>query len=279
MRTKGGDAVLRGNKISHRDALHDDFPSSFFITPKSCFIVLAFRVCIPLLLSKYKYPPLCTKKPQTGLPLKPSPYQSVSSHLVLHRAPLPHLTTPQPTIWHNAVVAFWAFMLAVVWGRLKTLCVCQPLSWVVARKPAGLRVERQECAYEWASVCTCWQGDGVPLWVWAHQYKHLVEIRVQHSIAFPGQSHWTGEASLQLWIFCCSALKNWCGVSCVNNHQMLQFSSTLLMCSHYFSNDIWVLRRIWLIWNEVWQESSCKVCLFFYISTGMFWRWTWFSNF
>lgn len=60
---------------------------------------------------------------------------------------------PQPPLWHDAVVAFRAFMLAVVWGRLKTHCVRQPLSWVVGREPAGLRVERQECAYEWANVC------------------------------------------------------------------------------------------------------------------------------
>jgi len=44
---------------------------------------------------------------------------------------------PQPALWHNAVVVFRAFMLAVVWGRLKTLCVCQPLSWVAGRNLLG----------------------------------------------------------------------------------------------------------------------------------------------
>lgn len=44
---------------------------------------------------------------------------------------------PQPALWHNAVVAFRAFMLAVVWGRLKTLCVRQPLSWVAGRNLLG----------------------------------------------------------------------------------------------------------------------------------------------
>lgn len=44
---------------------------------------------------------------------------------------------PQPPLWHNAVVAFRAFMLAVVWGRLKTHCVRQPLSWVAGRNLLG----------------------------------------------------------------------------------------------------------------------------------------------
>lgn len=142
-----------------RDALHDDFPSSFFIAPKWCFIVLAFRVCIPLLLGKYKYPALWTKtsdRPSTTFS-EPSPHPSISGAPVLHGAPQALLTTPQPLLWHNAVVAFRAFMLAVVWGRLKTHCVRQALSWVAGGwrvgGPAGLRVERQECAYEWANVC------------------------------------------------------------------------------------------------------------------------------
>lgn len=44
---------------------------------------------------------------------------------------------PHPGLWHNAVVAFRAFMLPVVWGRLKTLCVRQPLSWVAGRNLLG----------------------------------------------------------------------------------------------------------------------------------------------
>lgn len=83
-------------RVNNINALHDDFPSSFFIAPKWCFIVLAFCVCIPLLPGKYKYPPLCTKTsagPSTTS-LVSSPHPSISSAPVLHRAPQALLTTP-----------------------------------------------------------------------------------------------------------------------------------------------------------------------------------------
>lgn len=89
-----GHAILRVNNVV---ALHGDFPSSFFIASlKLGVIVLPFCVCIPLLLGKYKYLPLCTKTsagPSTTLPVS-SPHPSISSAPVLHRAPQALLITP-----------------------------------------------------------------------------------------------------------------------------------------------------------------------------------------
>lgn len=132
----GSHAILRVNNISLRDALHDHFPSSFFIVPKCCFIVLAFRVCIPLLLGKYKYPPLCTKT-SDGPSTRAQPSSIHQQRPCSTRGPPSSAHHPQPALWHNAVVAFRAFMLAVVWGRLKTLCVRRPLSWVAGRNLLG----------------------------------------------------------------------------------------------------------------------------------------------
>lgn len=174
-----GRATLRVNNVPPAGTLCMMISLAASSSPpkKWRFIVLAPRVCIPLLSGKYKYPPFMRQKAQTGLPLRrPSP-------ALIHPSAVPLFpATPQPALWHNAVVAFRAFMLAVVWGRLKTLCV---LSWVAREEPAGLRVERQECAYEWASVCRAPadRGDGVPPWVLAHQTNHHVQLHVQHGAA------------------------------------------------------------------------------------------------
>lgn len=91
-------AMPRVNNICSKDGLHDDFPSSFFIAPRCCFIVLSFRVCIPLLLGKYKYPPFIHKNLRQGLLLHrlgPALIHPSAVPLVLHTGP-PKLCSPPP---------------------------------------------------------------------------------------------------------------------------------------------------------------------------------------
>lgn len=65
--------------------------------PKWCFIVLAFCVCIPLLLGEYKYPPLCTKTsagPSTTVPcVQPS---SIHQHCPCSAQGPPSSCSPPP---------------------------------------------------------------------------------------------------------------------------------------------------------------------------------------
>ncbi len=202
-------AILRVNKVSPSHALHDDFPSSFFIIPEWCFIVLACRVCIPLLLGKHKYPPLCTKtsdRPSTALS-EPSPHPSISSAPVLHGAPQAQPTAPSllfditllrlsgPLCWLLSEADWRPFVCG-------SSCPEWPggTCWA-ARGETGMRIWMGQCV-----TGTCWQRAGVPLWVLVHQRNHLVQLHVQRGVALPGHSHWIGVLSLQLWIFCCLVL-------------------------------------------------------------------------
>lgn len=94
-------AMPRVNNICPGDALHDDFPSSFFVAPRWCTIVLTFRVCIPLLLGERKCYPLCTKTHRKDLPrcrLSPALIHPSAASLSHTRGPPPKalLTTPNP---------------------------------------------------------------------------------------------------------------------------------------------------------------------------------------
>lgn len=196
-------AMPRVNNIYPRDALHDDFPSSFFIAPRWCFIVLAFRVCIPLLLGKYKYPPFYAQKPQTRpstTSLEPSPHPSISSApSPTHRAPQALLTTPSlvfdiTLLWLSGPLC--CLLSEADWRPF--VCVSPCPEWPggtcwAASGETGMRIWMGQCV-----PGTCWQRDGVPLWVLVHQRNHLVQLHVQHGVTFPGHSHWMGVLSLWL---------------------------------------------------------------------------------
>lgn len=198
-------ATLRVNNIVPWDALHDDFPSSFFIAPKWCFIVLSFRVCIPLLLGKYKYPPLCRKKASD----RPSTIRCLSPALI-HPSAVPLFYTGPPKLLTTPSLLFDITLLWLSGPLCRLLseadwrpfvCVSPCPEWPggtcwAASGETGMRIWMGQCV-----PGTCWQRDGVPLWVLVHQRNHLVQLHVQRGVAFPGHSHWMGVLSLQLWIF------------------------------------------------------------------------------
>lgn len=161
-------------------------------SPMWCFIVPARCVCIPLLLSKYKYHPLFTKTLSWAFHY-PACVQPSSIHQqwpCSTQGPPSSAHHPQPALWHNAVVAFRLFMLAVVWGRLKTLCMCQALSWVAGRNLLGCE-QRDRNAHMNGLVCAghLLMEERLPLWVLVHQRNHLVQLHVQLGVVFPVAIH------------------------------------------------------------------------------------------
>lgn len=148
-----------------------------------------FNVCIPLLPSKYKYPPLCTKKKKPKQNLEPSPHPSVSSAPAQHRAPQALFTTTPLTpplfdrtlLWLSGPLC--CLLSEADWRPF--VCVGPCPEWPggtcwAARGETGMRIWMGQCV-----LGTCWQRDGVPLWVSVHQRNHLVQLHVQPGVTFP----------------------------------------------------------------------------------------------
>lgn len=156
---------------------------------------------------------LCTKNLRQGLPLhqpEPSPHPSISG-APTHRAPQALLTTPSlvfdiTLLWLSGPLC--CLLSEADWRPFVCVSPCPEwpggTCWAASRE-TGMRIWMGQCV-----PGTCWQRDGMPLWVLVHQRNHLVQLHVQHGVALPVHSHWMRVLSLQLWIFCCLLQQSSC---------------------------------------------------------------------
>lgn len=98
---------------------------------------------------------LYAERPQTGLPLRClSPALIHPSAVPLFYTGPPKLCSPPPACYLTLLCCGFPGLYAGCCLRQieDPLCLSAPVP-SGREEPAGLRVERQECAYEWASVC------------------------------------------------------------------------------------------------------------------------------
>lgn len=150
------------------------------------------------------------QKPQTGLPL------GFLNTALIHPSALSLFCTgpPRPAhhpslLWQNAVVAFRAFMLAVVWGRLKTHCVRRPLSCVAGRNLLGC--ERRD------------------------RNAHMNGVTSARHLLTGGRWEFCSSTVLFSYTCCSGTVRNERGagaiVVVINNYHPNQLLSSLLLCS------------------------------------------------
>lgn len=160
------------------DALHNDFPSSFFIAPKVVFYCPHFSCLHSIVTGQVQISSFMQKTPRQAFHYvvwaQPS---SIHQQCPCSYAGPPKLCAPPfdiTLLWLSGPLCW--LLSEADWRPF--VCVSPCPEW-----PGGtcLAASGETGMCIWMGQCvpgTCWQRDAVPLWVLVHQRNHLVQLHM-----------------------------------------------------------------------------------------------------